>query len=436
MRLFLSIILGKLVAAASSLLNLGAGSTWPGHLALKIETNFVKNIFKKNSLKVIVVAGTNGKTTSTALISHLLRGLGYRVFSNPEGANLMNGVTSALLKTTDFSGNLDYDFAVLEVDEFTLPLLLKEIVPDAVFILNLFRDQLDRYGEVNTIGSRWFSSLETLPKKTFVVVNGDDPYLYFMGKKLHMNVKYFGVDEKLMELKNIPHDVDFIYCPSCNTLLNYSRLAYSHLGVFNCGKCGFKRKDVNNFSENSINYPMEGLYNVYNTNGILTFFKYFLKADLKKINSLLKKFRPAFGRQELIEFQKRKIFLLLSKNPAGFNQSIRTVKSMLKNNTASFLIVLNDRIPDGQDVSWIWDVDFSILLSNVKKIFVSGDRVYDMSIRLKYENKTNKIYPVPNLQQALTKIIENTRQGEKFYILATYSGMLEIRKILLGKKFL
>ena len=128
MRLFLSIILGKLVAAASSLLNLGAGSTWPGHLALKIETNFVKNIFKKNSLKVIVVAGTNGKTTSTALISHLLRGLGYRVFSNPEGANLMNGVTSALLKTTDFSGNLDYDFAVLEVDEFTLPLLLKEIV--------------------------------------------------------------------------------------------------------------------------------------------------------------------------------------------------------------------------------------------------------------------------------------------------------------------
>ena len=348
------ILLGKLIIKTSQILNLGAGSTWPGHIALKLNEKFIENIIDKNkNLKIIVIAGTNGKTTSTALLKFLLEKSGYKVFTNNEGANLLNGVASSIIKNSNIFSQLKYDFAIFESDEFNFPLLLKKISPDKILILNLFRDQLDRYGEVNTIALKWLESLKTLSAKTEVFINGDDPQLYYIGSKLSQKVQYFGVETKIMKLKNIPHDVDSIFCPVCLSLLHYQQLAYAHLGDFYCSNCQFKRGDVSDFSNIKINYPMSGLYNVYNTNAVLQLIKSLGNTEFEDINRWLKEFVPAFGRQEEIIYKNRRVFILLSKNPAGFNQSIQTISEILKSKKANFLIILNNRVPDGLDVSWI-----------------------------------------------------------------------------------
>ena len=266
------ILIGKLIINISKVFNFGSGSTWPGHIALTINNKFIENVIDNNKdLKIIVIAGTNGKTTSTALLKFILEKSGKKVFTNNEGANLLNGVASSIIKNISVSSKLKFDFAIFESDEFNLPLLLRKISPDKILILNLFRDQLDRYGEVNTIALKWLESLKTLTDKTEVFINGDDPQLYYIGTTLTKKVQYFGIEKKLMKLKDIPNDVDSIYCPVCLSMLKYHRLSYAHLGDFYCSKCDFKRfgEVVNDFSDAKINYPMSGLYNVYNTNAVL-----------------------------------------------------------------------------------------------------------------------------------------------------------------------
>lgn len=427
--------IGKLIVAINTVFKFGSGSTWPGNLALKIDKNFIRKMIKKNrNLKTVVVIGTNGKTTTVSLIRHAISNLGFKVFSNNEGANLTNGIASTLIKNSDLLGNLKFDFGVFEVDEFSFSILLKELIPDVVVVLNLFRDQLDRYGEVNTVGSRWFNSLKILPKESMLLINGDDPYLYYSSKDLVCKKVYFGIDLDLMKIKNIPHDVDFIYCPACTELLTYERIAYAHLGNYYCLKCGFKRQEIENFPK-KINYPLEGLYNIYNVNATVSLMKEYFGRSASSINTLINGFKPAFGRQEEIYYQGKRIFILLSKNPAGFNQSIKAVSSIIKNKKSTFLILLNDRIPDGRDVSWIWDVDFTDIVKKAKNIIVSGDRVYDMALRLKYESVSKKMAVFENLNEALKFSLKKINK-DKLYVLTTYSAMLEVRKILTGKKFL
>jgi UDP-N-acetylmuramyl tripeptide synthase len=181
---------------------------------------------------------------------------------------------------------------------------------------------------------------------------------------------------------------------------------------------------------------MSGLYNVYNTNAVLLLIKSLINIKIKDINKWLKEFVPTFGRQEEIIYKNRKVFILLSKNPAGFNQSIQTVREMIKNKRANFLIVLNNKIPDGLDVSWIWDVDFKPIFDVANNVYVSGDRVYDINLRLKYENSKNSIDTFEDLSDAVESIINKTKEEERLFILPTYSAMLEVRKILLGRKLL
>ena len=438
------IFLGKLIIKISQIFNLGSGSTWPGHLALIINHKFIEDVINKNKgIKIIVIAGTNGKTTSTALLKFLLEKSGHKVFTNIEGANLLNGVASSIINNSNIFSRLKYDFAIFESDELNLPLLLNKISPDKILILNLFRDQLDRYGEVNTIALKWLESLKKLSVETEIFINGDDPQLYFIGTQLSQKVQYFGVEKSLMKLKNIPHDVDSIFCPVCLSLLQYHQLSFAHLGDFYCSNCQFKRFGiVNDFSNKKISYPMSGLYNVYNTNAILLLFKSLIdeqsvsRLNRDQTNKWLSEFTPAFGRQEEIIYKNRRVFILLSKNPAGFNQSIQTVKEMLKSEKPNFLIILNNRIPDGIDVSWIWDVDFKPIIDVAANIYVSGDRVYDLNLRLRYENNKNIINTFESLPKAVESIVNKTNIGERLYILPTYSAMLEVRKILLGRKLL
>ena len=427
----LPIIFGKALVFVSRKLNLGHGSTWPGHLALKFNKNFAKVHIKKNPrLKIILVAGTNGKTTTTKFVQEILESTGLKVFRNEAGANLLNGIVSSIITYSNIFGKLKYDVAIFEIDENNLPIVLAHINPFAIVLLNLFRDQLDRYGEVNAIAKKWQEALTGLSKNTLLITNGDDPMLRYIGENSKIHAFYFGLAENLMEKKEASHDVDFLYCPHCQEKLSFSKRSYSHMGIFNCLKCGFTHKKTVTFE--TLPNPLFGNYNRYNINAAALLLQKGFGVDIKTIEKGIRKFAPAFGRQEKILYKQKKVFLLLSKNPTGFNQSIRAIIEQDKN--PIILLLLNDRIPDGRDVSWIWDVEFEEL-NQSKNITVSGDRAYDMGLRIKYADLKN-FEVIDDLKKALDESVAKIKDNQTLYILSTYSAMLDTRKILKGRKIL
>ena len=434
----LLIFLGKFIIVVSRLFNLGNGSTWPGHIALNLNKNFIKEIVKVNpQLKIILIAGTNGKTTTSKLIRTILEydkkslPAPWRVFQNESGANLLNGIASCLLLHSSILCKINYNFAIFEVDENTLPLILKKINnPDFIIILNLFRDQLDRYGEVNIIAEKWEGAIRHLLPVTTLILNADDPQVAFLGK-FHSNVLYFGIDSKKNKNEKFQHASDSTYCPNCGEKLIYNSIYFSHLGDWICKKCNYKHPQKT--STSSPIYPLSGTYNEYNTNAA-TLLAENLGFGKEKIKSALKYFKPAFGRQEALNIKGKKVQIFLSKNPTGFNESLKTIADL---GALNLLLVLNDRIPDGRDISWIWDVDFERYIDRFKNIIVSGDRVYDMALRLKYADlliSDTQIHA--DIKNAINTALKVMPKNETFYVLPTYSAMLEVRRILTGKKIL
>ena len=416
---------GKAFSKTSNLLNLGNGSTWPGHIALKLNNKFIRNIVDKNELKIIIIAGTNGKTTTSKLIEQILGKSNQKVMRNISGANLLNGLASSLIENSNLTGKIKKNYAIFEIDENSLPQVLKETTPDYLVLLDLFRDQLDRYGEIDSIAKKWRESIKDLGKDTTIIANADDPLVAFLGSGIKAKVKYFGLEEKGSNI--IQHASDSVYCPKCGSKLSYETIFFSHLGIWRCSNCKLKRPALNISSFD--NYPLLGTYNKYNTLAAIMVAKE-IGIKENEISNALLKFKPAFGRQEIAEYNGKKIQFFLSKNPTSFNQSLKTV---LENGARSFLIVLNDRVPDGHDVSWIWDFDLEKMKD--KNITVSGDRSFDLALRMKYEGLKN--YAIePNLKLAVELAIEKTGKDETLYILPTYSAMLEIRKIVTGKKIL
>ncbi len=427
------IFLGKSVSKASNILK-RSGSTWPGHMALKIDANLISNILKLNpDLSIVLVAGTNGKTTTTKLIQDVLETQGKKVFRNETGANLINGITSTFIKHSSLSGIINYDTSVFEIDESSLPLLLSEFSKTknklSILLLNLFRDQLDRYGEVNGIAKKWLTSLQKLPPNTVLVTNGDDPMLRFIGENSNLHAFYFGLSEKYMKKMNTPHDVDFLFCPHCGTELDYAKRSYSHMGIYKCPKCKFEHKKTATFED--LPNPMFGIYNKYNINAATLLLQKTYGIDEKQVLKTLEAFAPAFGRQEITQYKNKKVFMLLSKNPTGFNQSIQAILEQNKN--PNILLLLNDRIPDGRDISWIWDVEFEEF-KNAKHITISGDRAYDMGLRIQYA-EIKKFEVIENLTEAINTAVSRI-DTETLYVLTTYSAMLEARKIITGKSIL
>lgn len=440
------ILIGKLVSFISKSLNKGSGSTWPGHIALSLNKNFIKDVLKKNpALKIVLIAGTNGKTTTAKLVQTILEADKKRVFCNFSGANLLNGIASSLLLHSSILCDIKHDFAIFEVDENSLPLVLNELTPHYLVILNLFRDQLDRYGEVNTIASKWVKAMKQLNNETILILNADDPQIAWLGMSSFQNdkVKYFGLNDKKLSQKKEDHATDSTYCPSCGNKLTYTLRFFSHLGIWNCLKCKNKRPALSISSFPT--YPLLGIYNRYNTLAAVLLAKSNNISNIA-IQQSLKTFSPAFGRQEILYMNGKKVQIFLSKNPTSFNQSLRTVIELKGKH---LLLVLNDRIPDGRDVSWIWDVDFEELDQEKIDIYVSGDRAYDMGLRMKYANSSKikneklkvknnnlKFKTYEDLQEAIHSALEKTPKSETLYILPTYSAMLEVRKILTGKKIL
>ncbi len=395
----------KIVAWASIKLGLGAGATWPGEIALRLDSNILSKIAPKN---IILVAGTNGKTTTTLMIKQIL---GNNVVSNASGANLLNGIVSAII--TSPPG----EWGVFEVDENSFPIVIKSVKSKVVVVLlNLFRDQLDRYGEVDTIAANWKRALGDFSGQ--LIVNADDPLIASLGNKRSI---YFGLDDPTQFMEKMEHATDSAFCQRCGTKLIYKGIYYSHIGDWRCPKCKNTRPKLD---ISTSDYPLPGLYNRYNTLAAVATAKVLGVADIQ-IKKALLSFMPAFGRQEEFTIDRKKVKIFLSKNPAGFNESLRTVIQL---GAKQILFILNDRIPDGRDVSWIWDVDFEMLPQNIN-IFVSGDRVDDMALRLKYAGigDIGVIREVRDIREALQNDV---------YVLATYSAMLDVRKILTGKKIL
>ena len=421
------------------LLRLGAASVLPGEIARRLQPKVLPLLFEQVRRGVILIVGTNGKTTTSLLLSTILQRQGWRVTHNATGANLINGLVTALLENTNLIGQLDADYAILEVDENILPLVLRSCQPQFILGLNLFRDQLDRYGEVDTISQRWKSAIAPLPPETVVILNADDPTLSHLGQQLQQKVLFFGLSEPEQYLDEIPHAVDSIYCPSCGHSLDYKGVYLSHLGDYQCPQCGFSKSQP---AIDSREWPqiLIGLYNKYNTlaAGLVASE---MGIDTAAIYDTVKNFRAAFGRAEELEVDGKHVRILLSKNPVGMNETIRAVNDIQKAGGASTkLLVLNDRTPDGTDVSWIWDVDTEKLVASGGTIVVSGDRVYDMALRLRYSqsesDKGFKLIVKEDLQDAIATALEHTPANETLHILPTYSAMLEVRGLLTGRKIL
>lgn len=296
LRLGFAVGVAKTVTAAVRGLRLGAASVLPGEIARRIYPNLLPLLFQQAKQGVILVVGTNGKTTTSLLLRKILEDAGFRVAHNETGANLINGLVTALLEDTSLIGQLEIDYAILEVDENILPLVLRDCRPRLILGLNLFRDQLDRYGEVDTISQRWKTAIAPLPPETAIVLNADDPTLSYLGQNLTQKVLFFGLSEPQLYLEAIPHAVDSIYCPNCGHSLNYQGVYLSHLGDYDCPACGFKKSQpaINSQEWGQI---LIGVYNKYNTLAAGLVAKE-LGVNSEVVTNAIQNFRAAFGRAE------------------------------------------------------------------------------------------------------------------------------------------
>lgn len=434
LRLAIAVSVAKSVTFGVRELRLGAASVLPGSIARRIEPQLLQLLSQQVKNGVILIAGTNGKTTTSLLLCEILQRQGYRVAHNSTGANLENGLMTALMENSNLLGKLDVDYAILEVDENIVPLVLAPIQPKLILCLNLFRDQLDRYGEVDTISKRWTKAIATLPSSTIVVANADDPTICYLGQQLsQQKVSFFGLNEPENYLEAIPHAVDSIYCPKCGHALNYKGVYLSHMGEYSCPSCGFSRSQPT-LDSSEWQQILVGLYNKYNTLAAATAAKE-LGVDEAIIRETIPNFQAAFGRAEELKINGKNVRILLSKNPVGTNETIRVVTQSSDKTT---LLVLNDKVQDGEDVSWIWDVDTEKLVERGGTLVVSGDRAYDMALRLRYSESSPQsnfnLIVQENLRQAINTALERTPLNETLHILPTYTAMLDVREALTGRK--
>jgi len=434
LRLGLAVSIAKSITFLVRSLRIGSASVLPGAIARRISPQVLRLLSQQVQKGIILIAGTNGKTTTSLLLTSILERQGYRVAHNSTGANLENGLVTALLDRTNFWGSLKVDYAILEVDENIVPKVLQPLQPRIIICLNLFRDQLDRYGEVDAISKRWTKAIATLPPETVIIPNADDPTLSFLGQQLPQQVLFFGLDEPEHYLEAIPHAVDSIYCPQCGHSLDYQGVYLSHLGDFTCPQCGFTKSQPTLASREWAQI-LVGLYNKYNTLAAATAATA-LGVEEKTIRETVNNFQAAFGRAEELTVDGKHVRILLSKNPVGTNETIRVVTQSKDHTT---LMVLNDRTPDGTDVSWIWDVDTEKLVERGGTLIVSGDRLYDMALRLRYSEKSPQsqinLIVESDLREAIAIALKHTPVDETLHILPTYSAMLEVREILTGSKF-
>ena len=442
MRLELEIAAARAVGALSRLAGRGGGTTLPGKLLTALDSEALSRLARALPQGVALVSATNGKTTTTAMTAEIL-GETARLAHNRAGANLVSGIASTLV---DERGA---ELGLFEVDEGALPDVARMMQPRLVCLGNLFRDQLDRYGELEIVAERWAAALERLPASSRVIVNADDPVLAALAEGRPAAVR-FGLDDPAAGHERPSHAADSKYCRRCGSPLVYRAAYVGHLGDYRCPSCGAARPpldiaarsvshdglDGSAFDlhtpagERRITLGLPGLYNVYNATAAASL-ALELGATLDQIAAGLARFQPSFGRFERIEANGRTALMLLIKNPAGANEVVRTiVDAGTSGAPVVAVIALNDEIADGRDVSWIWDVDFEPLAERLDRLIASGGRAEELALRFKYGGMAmERIEVEPDPARALDRGLELIPTGGQVLVLPTYTAMLALRDV-------
>jgi UDP-N-acetylmuramyl tripeptide synthase len=436
MRLAAGVAAAKAVGTLARTARRGGGTSLPGKVLTRVEPHAIGQLASRLERGSVVISATNGKTTSAAMVASILERTGARLVHNRAGANMAGGIASALAAASRRGGRvLAGDFGLFEVDEFWLGAVVEELEPRAMLLGNLFRDQLDRYGELETIADRWAA---VVAGRSGLVLNADDPLIADLGRA--GGATYFGVNDDSLALPELQHASDSKHCRRCGHAYGYSQIYLAHLGHYRCPNCGQERPEPDVVASEvelrgirsaaftlrgrRVELPLPGLYNVYNALGAAAL-TLSLGVPLDDVVDGLERVAPAFGRAETLDLG-RPTSILLVKNPAGANEVLRTLA--LEGGELDLLGVLNDRTADGRDVSWVWDADWELLVGHVRRMTCSGTRAAELALRLKYAGlPVDRIVVIDDLERALDAALV----GEgPLYVVPTYTALLELRDLL------
>ena len=440
--LALEVAAARAAGSLSRLAGQGGGTTLPGKLLWKLDPGAIDRLAAQLPQGSVLISATNGKTTTAAMVAEILRPR-VRLAHNSSGANLVSGVASTLLRTRGA------ELGLFEADEAALSELARRLRPKALLLCNLFRDQLDRYGELELVAARWRDAVASLPDAQ-LVVNGDDPQVGDLGRDRARSLT-FGLDDPRHARSELQHAADSKYCLRCGTPYTYASAYVGHLGDYRCPNCGHARPPLDVVAREielhgldgaaftlgtragatRVELALPGLYNVYNALAAASL-AFALGLPLEEIAAGLGRFSAAFGRFERITIGDRRLLMLLIKNPAGANEAVRTIVDGAAPKVA--VIALNDAIADGRDVSWIWDVDFEPLLTGLDTLVATGSRAAELALRFAYGGlDRERIEIVPSLEAALDRGLELTAPGGELTVLPTYTAMLALRRIVAGR---
>lgn len=439
-RLSSAILIGKVIDFSIKRFGSSGATSAPGYYALKIDPSIVKKIGRKVD-RSILVTGTNGKTTTARLIAALFNE--EKSLHNREGSNLLRGIASVLVKDLGIIRRKNISTAIWETDEAVFGDILDQVRPDVVVITNLFRDQLDRYGEVNHLYKKIKEALINAPKKPVLVLNANDPNVASLGLGYSGEVVYLGLHN--YSNPTIIGVSDAVFCPVCGGKLKFSQIFYSHIGKYSCSNCSFKTpvadvqiedSDELSITTHGSNFKIKtnlaGLYNQFNIAAALSAWPAsgyeITDEEVKKIEGV----KAVFGRQEeFILKNGRRVKIILVKNPTAFNQVLSTV------GRGDIAVILNDNYADGRDVSWIWDVVIDSSKYKDKTFYVSGNRSWDMANRLKYAGiNMNKIVVQENISKLIRSAeVSDTNKDNTLFILPTYTALLELEKQLSKRNY-
>ena len=440
----------------------GRGATsLPGKVLMLLDPHAIGALAGRLPQGSAVISATNGKTTTAAMVAAIVRRTGRTLVHNRAGANMAGGVATTLLDAARRGGGIAGDAGLFEVDEFWLDRLVPELHPRALLLGNLFRDQLDRFGELETIADRW-ADVVVAADDTTLVLNADDPLVADLGRARPpfadasrdghaAPVLYFGVEDPSMSLPGLQHAADSKHCRRCGAPYRYDLAFLGHLGHYHCDTCGQTRPAPQVAAERvvldgvrgarvtmrtpagtiDVRLPLPGLYNVYNALGAAAL-TLALGATTEDIAAGLESVSAAFGRAETVPIAGRDLLLLLVKNPAGANEVLRTLA--LEDGAHDVLAVLNDLTADGRDVSWIWDADFEVLADRLRHVTCSGTRAAEMALRLKYAGvPEDRLTVEPSLGAALDRAVAAAHDGGRVVAIPTYTAMLELRRLLVDR---
>ncbi|GHO43241.1 MurT ligase domain-containing protein [Ktedonospora formicarum] len=449
-RLALAISAGKLASASGRLLRIGGGTSLPGMVARRIDPNVLKEVVGASTAKKIVITGSNGKTTTARMTAALASADGQRVSQNRTGSNLLQGVTSVAVNFADIFGRLASDVLLFEIDEGTIPLAVPEIQPDVVVITNLFRDQLDRYGEMYSVANALNTMLERLPATSTILLNGNDPQVANFALNSKARRFYFGLETKEVGTPVPEQSADIIRCIHCDHDLVYEIAYLSHLGLYRCPNCGYTLPELD-FAVTSaklaedgegpsqvtlrtpqgtfdFTLPLPGIHNVYNAAAAIGA-AFATDFTINQATNAFSTLRPAFGRLEKIQAGDKNIYLSFVKNPTSFNLIMRLIAK--HSGKKHMLLSMSHTVVDGQDFAWLWDVDLEEIVPDVLDAVCCGNKAEELALRLKYaEVGTDKITVIHDYEAALDSALKNVEPGGSLYILSGYTPTQELRKIM------